>query len=142
MRYNVIIQMLKKYEGRKYIRNRHWPYRCSQRFLTIGIGRNLDTKGISNDEALFLLENDINDSIQLVYKYLPWAKEAKGEIQEVLVMMCFQLGIGGLMEFKKFLVALEAKDYETAVKEGLDSKWAKEDTPKRAQEMMEIIRNG
>jgi len=137
IRINVIIKMLREYED-----HRKHPYRCSAGYLSIGVGRNLDTKGLSDKEILYLLENDIDDCIHSVATKLPWAKDAKGEIQEVLVMMCFQMGIGGLLEFKKFLKALEAKDYEKAAKEGLDSKWATSDSPKRAREMMEIIRSG
>jgi hypothetical protein len=36
------------------------PYRCSADKLTIGIGRNLDDVGITEEEAYFLLGNDIS----------------------------------------------------------------------------------
>ena len=32
------------------------PYRCTAGKLTIGVGRNLETKGLSEEEALFYLE--------------------------------------------------------------------------------------
>ena len=51
-----IIEMLKRHEGLKV-----FPYHCSQNKLTIGIGRNLDDKGISKDEAYYLLYNDIKN---------------------------------------------------------------------------------
>lgn len=38
------------------------PYRCSAGKLTIGVGRNLEDKGISEEEALFLLRNDIAEA--------------------------------------------------------------------------------
>jgi len=34
-------------------------YRCPAGKLTVGIGRNLEDKGITEEEALFLLRNDI-----------------------------------------------------------------------------------
>ena len=34
------------------------PYRCPAGRLTIGVGRNLEEKGISEQEAMVLLEND------------------------------------------------------------------------------------
>jgi lysozyme len=51
--------------------------------------------------------------------------------QDALIEMAYQLGIGGLMRFKKMWAAIEAKDFENAHDEALDSKWAKQ-TPKRA----------
>ena len=38
--------------------------------------------------------------------------------------MGFNLGLTRLLKFKKFLAALEKKDYETAAIEMMDSRWA------------------
>ena len=35
------------------------PYKCTAGQLTIGVGRNLDDRGITEDEARFLCKNDI-----------------------------------------------------------------------------------
>jgi len=118
------------------------PYRDSRGFLTIGIGRNLDTKGISREEADIMCGNDIIEAIDLVRHNLPWSLNLDDNRFSVLVEMAFQMGIGGLLLFKDFLAALEAGDYLTAQVEMLDSKWAKEDSPKRALELSEIIRRG
>ena len=53
--------------------------------------------------------------------------------------MGFQLGIGGLLGFRKMWAALERSDYAQAAEEALDSRWA-EQTPNRAQEVAEWIR--
>ena len=45
---------------------RQFPYRCTADKLTIGIGRNLDDKGISPEEANMLLENDIAECITVL----------------------------------------------------------------------------
>ena len=50
--------------------------------------------------------------------------------------MIFNLGLTKLLNFKKFLGAMELGDYETAGKEMLDSRWAKQ-TPNRAKRMAE-----
>ena len=47
------------------------PYRCTANKLTIGVGRNLDDVGISEDEALILLENDII-KVQRQAENFPW----------------------------------------------------------------------
>ena len=48
------------------------PYRDSVGKLSIGVGRNLDDKGISEQEAMMLLGNDITEHLALLDKYLPW----------------------------------------------------------------------
>lgn len=39
------------------------PYRCAAGKLTIGVGRNLDDKGITSDEAMALLDDDITECL-------------------------------------------------------------------------------
>jgi len=52
--------MIKRHEGeRKNSAGRHIPYRCPANKLTIGWGRNIEERGISNAEAVMLAENDI-----------------------------------------------------------------------------------
>ena len=49
-----IVDMLRRHEGLRLN-----PYHCSENKLTLGIGRNLEDRGITEEEALFLLNNDI-----------------------------------------------------------------------------------
>ena len=46
-------------DARKHEGLRLYPYNCSEGKLTLGIGRNLDDRGITEEEALYLLNNDI-----------------------------------------------------------------------------------
>ena len=119
------------------------PYRDSVGKLTIGVGRNLDDIGISEDEAFYLLENDIRRAEEtaaecaalygVVFESLP------EDARLVLVNMAFNLGyrIGG---FKKMFAALKAGDYEEAAREMLDSRWARQ-VGERARELSEIMKN-
>lgn len=102
------------------------PYRDSVGKLTIGVGRNLDDVGISRDEAMALLANDIAHARAELEQYLPWTGGLDDVRQSALVNMAFNLGIGGLVKFHNFLAAIEAKDYKTAAAEMLDSVWAKQ----------------
>ena len=52
------------------------PYRCSAGKLTIGVGRNLDDRGITSSEAMMLLFNDIDDFWAKLLKALPWIDKA------------------------------------------------------------------
>ena len=57
------IKQLKRHEG---ISNK--VYTCSMNKLTIGYGRNLEDKGISQLEAELLLKNDLEDIQAGVYR--------------------------------------------------------------------------
>lgn len=102
------------------------PYRCTAGKLTIGVGRNLDDSGITEAEAMGLLDNDIERCWIQVSGALPWVTTAPEPIQEVLVNMCFNLGLGGLLKFKKTLALLEAGEYALAEMEMLNSAWARQ----------------
>lgn len=117
------------------------PYRDSVGKLTIGVGRNLDDVGISHEEALFLLDNDISQARARVLHVLPWAAHLDTSRFEVLINMAFNMGITGLLGFPKFLGALESGDFPTASREMLDSEWAAQ-VGQRAQELAQIMRTG
>lgn len=117
------------------------PYRDSVGKLTIGVGRNLDDVGISSEEAMFLLDTDIERTKESLDRSVPWWGQMNDARQIVLANMCFNLGIGRLLGFKKFLAAAKAGDYGTAAAEMLDSKWATQ-VGKRATELAEIMRMG
>jgi lysozyme len=102
------------------------PYRDSEGFLTIGIGRCLDRVGISSDEAEYLLDNDIRDVFEDLSRHLPWANELSEARRGVLANMCFNLGIHGLLGFRIFLAAAERGDIAEATAAMLDSKWARQ----------------
>ncbi len=118
------------------------PYRCTAGKLTIGIGRNLDDRGISQREAYVLLENDIQNCEKQLLDEIPEIYNALDEVRKsVLLNMCFNLGIKGLLEFKNTLAFIAAGDWERAANGMLASKWAKQ-VGKRAIELSELMRKG
>jgi lysozyme len=127
-------EMLIRHEGLKLK-----PYKCTAGKTTIGVGRNLDDVGITRDEALDLLDNDIDRVLAELDRELPWWRQLDDARQEVLADMCFNLGLAGLLKFKKFLQALEFCDYRTAAAEMLDSAWAVQ-VGGRATELANIMR--
>ena len=64
----------------------------------------------------------------------PFINKIPVEKQEILAEMSYQLGVNGVLKFKKMWKALKDFDYETAAKEMLDSRWY-DQTPKRAFEL-------
>ncbi len=88
-------------------------YRCAAGKLTIGIGRNLDDCGISQTEAYLLLENDIQNCEKQLLDEIPEIYNGLDEVRKsVLLNMCFNLGIGGLLGFnnRSFYLKLMNRD--------------------------------
>jgi lysozyme len=118
------------------------PYRCTAGKLTIGVGRNLEDVGITKAEAEQLLANDISRVVVDIVKRIPWAMNLDDARFSVIHSMVFQMGIGGVMNFRKFLNALQMGDYTKASIEMMDSKWAQHDSPARAKRLAEVMRSG
>ena len=102
------------------------PYRCSAGKLSIGVGRNLDDRGITRAEADLMLENDIDLALEELRRNLPWFAQLDGVRQAVLVNMCFNLGWTRLAQFSRMLSAVRRGDYVEAAKEMKASLWAKQ----------------
>lgn len=105
---------------------RLFPYRDTVGELTIGVGRNLGDHGISREEAMLMLDNDVIGAMQDLDRNIPWWMRLHEDAQCGLANMCFNLGWSRLVGFKLMLAALERHDYSTASAEALDSKWAKQ----------------
>ena len=115
------------------------PYRCTSGKLSIGYGTNIQD-GITRDEALLLMRHRLGKVVAALESRLPFWPKLTDDRRRVLANMGYQLGILGLMRFKRMLAALERGDYEAAAREMLDSKWARQDSPGRAQELAEMLR--
>ncbi len=72
---------------------------------------------------------------------LPWWRALSDARQRALLNMAYQLGVAGLLKFKKTLEHMEATDFDAAASEALRSKWARQ-TPARAQRIYLLIKNG
>lgn len=126
-------EWIKKHEGFSA-----YPYKDITEHTSIGWGRNLDDKGISAEEAELMLDNDINEVTNQLRTY-SWYLTQPKNVQYALVNMCFNLGLAGLLGFRKMIRALIAKDYTTAAQEALNSKWA-EQVGQRAKDVAVMIR--
>ena len=131
-----IEQMLIRHEGMMLK-----PYICPAGKMTIGVGRNLEDTGITKDEAMAMLRNDIVRIAGELITSLPWVAKLDRPRYDVMINMAFNLGTAGLLKFEKFLYHMEQKQFSEAAKEMLDSKWAKQ-VPKRAYELSSMIRIG
>jgi lysozyme len=99
-------------------------YRCPAGKLTIGVGRNLEDRGISKDEALYLLENDIEQAEKDARTLFPSFDGLSDARKSVLCNMALNLGLNRLAGFKKLRAAVAAGDYDSAAAEMLSSAWS------------------
>lgn len=113
------------------------PYKDSNDYLTIGFGRNLDTKGLTRPEARFLLSNDIQEAMKELSEY-DWYSKLCPVRKKVLIDMCVNLGISGLLTFKNMIQALKDEQYEAAANEMKNSRWFTQvkERGKRLRKMM------
>jgi lysozyme len=133
---DAMVRQLRLHEG-----ERLKPYRCTAGKLTIGVGRNLEDRGISREESAVLLANDIADMERELQRALPWVARLDEVRARVLVDMAFNLGIVGLLAFKRTLAAIEAGQYQQAATMMLDSKWAKQ-VGGRAERLSRMMATG
>lgn len=107
---------------------------------TIGVGRLLtDDRGITEDEVMLLLKNDLTWVAEKAQTYGFWNKLDSAR-QMVIMGMIFNMG-NRFDQFKKMIAALEVGDYEEASVQMLDSRWAKI-VKGRAVELAEQMRTG
>lgn len=116
------------------------PYKDTVGKWTLGVGRNITDKGISRAEALFLLDNDL-DEVTADLATFPWFHKLDPVRMRVLIDMRFQLGELGLRRFKRTLASIVSGDYVTAGEQMLQSKAAKQ-TPARWRENARWMKTG
>lgn len=136
-----LVAQLKRHEGAVKKDGSHLPYKCPADKITIGYGRNIEERGISEDESEYLLNNDIRLSELELTKAFPWFGNLTAERQAVLINMHFNMGLTRLKGFIKALPAIERGDYKTAAAEMLDSVWARR-AGNRANELAKQMETG
>jgi lysozyme len=129
-----VIDWIKKHEG-----FRSKPYKDSVGVLTIGYGTNLE-QGLSEKQCNYLMLCEIETCLDELNHYSWYTKQSTAR-KDALLNMCYNLGMPRLLSFKKMISALDVKDYATAAKEALDSKWAKQ-VGDRAKDVAVMIRAG
>ena len=117
------------------------PYTDTVGKLTIGVGRNLSDIGISNDEAMMLLSNDIQNVTDELNNNLSWFTNLDPVRQAVLLDMCFNMGWHTLSTFTTFLGMVESGNYSGAAADMLQTKWAKQ-VGIRAEEDSQMMLTG
>lgn len=119
-------------------------YQDSEGYWTIGIGTLIDEKkggGITREEAQWLLRRRVEKLKEEIRTHQPKVRILTEAREYVIYSMCYQMGVQGVLNFRKMWTAIKSDNYEEAANQMLDSLWAKQ-TPHRARKYAEIMRTG
>ena len=129
---------------------------------TIGIGRNLEDRGITEQElsdldipsiehvyeygiteadAVYLATNDVQIVETELVRAHPCVDKLDSVRQLILMDMAFNMGVPRLCKFKNMWTAIHNEDFITAAKEMLDSRWANQ-VKSRATKLAHAMHHG
>lgn len=134
-----IHKLLSLHEGRV-----PYAYQDSLGYWTIGVGHLIDrAKGgrLPEDIIDLLLDHDIEEHSEALYRALPWVMELDEVRRSVLIDMAFNLGVAGLLKFKRTLKAVQDRDYTPASVYMLQSLWARQ-VGSRSKRLSLMMRTG
>lgn len=135
MNFDKLKESVKKHEG-----YRAKVYKDTLGYDTIGYGFAVKDLVLDKDVASIILERKLARLVAECYCTFPWLASAPSSIEEVVVEMCYQLGVRGFSKFRKTIELLKSGDYIMASEEMLDSRWANQ-TPNRANELSDKVKN-
>ena len=135
-------------EGRKYK-----VYKCTGGANTIGVGHNIDAKGLPADIEKYLRKNGkiLDEHIDRLYiideghavadckKLFPDFKNFSHNRKIALKDFLFQLGYDRASKFVRSIHLINTNQWEEAADNMLKSLWAKQ-TPNRAKRVTDLLR--
>ena len=151
------IEELIKHEGLKL-----QVYQDTLGIDTIGIGRNLEDRGITKQEldeldipnidhvyeygiteadAVYLATNDVQIVEEELVRAHPCVDRLDSVRQLIVMDMAFNMGVPRLCKFKKMWSAIHEEKFDVAAKEMLDSRWANQ-VKGRATKLANAMHNG
>ena len=114
-------------------------YECTEGYDTIGYGFAIKDLELTEEIAEDILIGKLSKLRLRLCKTFDWFLDTPEVVQEVIMNMCYQMGLSGFSQFKKTIYYLETEQYEEAADEMLDSLWHKQ-TPSISQELSDVIR--
>ena len=133
MNYTKLREVLTDHEGLKYK-----PYKCTAGKLTIGIGHNLDDRGVSPAVVDLMYEEDVTEVVADLKVIFTNFDDLPYDIQIVLADMRFQLGAGRFRKFKKMITAVKQSNWSEMIIQMKDSSWYKQ-TTNRANDLISMV---
>ena len=144
---DIVIPILGKHEGRRTHpyddSTGRTPVLQSNGKISIGIGRNLTDRGLSEAEIDYLFNNDLDIAYAEGRRAIGYDNfdALTANRQAVIMMMAFNMGIDRLLRFREMLLAVKDGRYNDAASEMLDSRWARQ-VRSRADELAKMMLQG
>lgn len=138
----LLLQELRRDEGVRYV-----PYLDSVGIKTVGVGHNLEahplelTYPLTDEQVNQILADDLVRVFSGLDRKIGWWRNLSCARQRVLANMAFNLGVDGLLEFRRMILAVDRGHYDQAAREMLNSKWAKQ-VFNRAIRLAEMMAKG
>jgi lysozyme len=108
---------------------------------TIGYGFLIDSLELQEDICQLILMRKLEKLIKNIKFNFKWFDDMPENVQDVVINICYQLGVSGFSKFKKTIQFMKNKQWDKASVEMLDSKWAREQTPQRALRLSETVKS-
>ena len=131
-----LIDDIKKHEGFSPV-----VYQCTAGYDTIGYGKRVKFLQITEEQAEEWLSEELQNLKYILADKYDWFLPAPQEAQDIVMNMNYQLGVTAFSKFKKTIKYIKVKDYKSASTEMLDSKWARDDKPRRAKELSDRMKH-
>ena len=129
-----LLSSIRKHEG-----FRSKVYKDTLDFDTIGYGFAVKDLVLDEDIANIILQRKLEALIRSIEFKFSWYADLPNAVKDVVIEMCFQLGVTGFSRFKKTIEHLKCEEWESAAEECLISKWATQ-TPNRAKALSDKLR--
>ena len=133
---NVLKSELERDEGR-----RSKPYKDTEDIWTIGVGWNLEARGLPTwviDRLFDISVQEAETDARALFKNFDELTPAR---QRVVINMAFNMGRDRLKGFKKMIAAVHSEDWTEAAVQMLDSKWARQ-VGTRADRLAAMMESG
>ena len=134
MNYTRLREVLTDHEGLKYK-----PYKCTAGKLTIGIGHNLDDRGVSPAVVNLMYDEDVTEVVADLKIIFTDFDDLPYDIHIVLADMRFQLGANRFRKFRKMIAAVKQSNWPEMIIQMKDSDWYKQ-TTNRANDLISMVR--
>jgi lysozyme len=129
-----LLSSIRKHEG-----FRSKVYKDTLDFDTIGYGFAVKDLVLDEDIANIILQRKLEALIRSIEFKFSWYADLPNAVKDVVIEMCYQLGVKGFSKFRKTIKHLENEEWELAADEMLDSKWAVQ-TPNRAKALSDRVK--
>ena len=138
---NRLLKSVKEHEG---YRNKVYLDSLGKR--TVGVGHLcvedfwVDDREYSEDMLMNILKDDLKNAIEGAERLCRDCPDLDDLAKETIIEMVFQLGETGVAKFKNMWKGIKNQDWSEVAAQMADSRWAKSQTPNRAERTISRVK--